>query len=247
MSRVIAIVNQKGGVGKTTSTINIGASLADRGKKVLLIDLDPQASLTTALGSKGISPTIYEVLKGENIISEIVLSHSNYFLVPSGIDLSGAELELSGVAGRECILKESLEEIISFYDFILIDCPPSLSLLTLNALVAANEIFIALQTEFLAMDGMNQLLSTVSLVQKRLNSKLIVKGIIATQYDARTGLHKEVYDTIKEHFGELVFKTPIRNTIALAESSSFGNDIFEYRPKSNGAKDYSDLVDEILI
>jgi chromosome partitioning protein len=246
MTRIIAIVNQKGGVGKTTSTINIGAGLASKEKNVLLIDLDPQASLTTALGVKGATPSIYEVLRGECKMDETIISHGNYNIIPSGIDLSGAELELSGIAGRECIMKEVLEPITNKYDYILLDCPPSLSLLTLNALVAAREIFIALQTEFLAMKGMTQLLSTVELVHKRLNHSLIIGGIIATHYDARKGLHKEVLETIREHFKDKVFKTNIRATVALAEASSFGKDIFEYKPKSNGALDYFNLVKEIL-
>jgi chromosome partitioning protein len=246
MTRIIAIVNQKGGVGKTTSTVNIGAGLAAKKKNVLLIDLDPQASLTTALGAKGSIPNIYEVLRGECQINKTIVSHGNYNIIPSGIDLSGAELELSGVAGRECILKEILEPIENKYDYILLDCPPSLSLLTLNALVAVKEIFITLQTEFLAMEGMTQLLSTVELVRKRLNPSLIINGIVVTLYDARKGLHREVLETIREHFNDKVFKTIIRTTVALAEASSFGKDIFEYKPKSNGALDYQYLVEEII-
>ncbi|UQZ91324.1 chromosome partitioning protein ParA (plasmid) [Deltaproteobacteria bacterium Smac51] len=246
MGRIIALVNQKGGVGKTTSTINIGAALAARKKKVLLVDLDPQASLTIALGAKGAAPTVYDVLKGRAGIGAAVLAHGAYRLVPSGPDLSGAELEIASVAGRECILKEALEAVEKDYDFILIDCPPSLSLLTLNALVAAGEIFVILQTEFLALEGMSQLLDTVDLVKKRLNSQLRLGGIVATQHDKRKGLHREVLESIKKHFPQAVFKTAVRNAVALAEAASFGRDIFEYRPKSAGAEDYANLAKEIL-
>ncbi|GHT93120.1 hypothetical protein FACS1894122_07880 [Alphaproteobacteria bacterium] len=247
MGRIVALVNQKGGVGKTTSTINIGASLAQKGRKVLLIDLDPQASLTVALGAKGRTPTIYEIMLNESKIEAAIVEHNQYHIIPSGINLSGIEIELSSVAGRECILKEAMESVQDKYDYILIDCPPSLSLLTLNALVFANEVFVALQTEFLAMEGMTQLLKTVDLVHKRLNQALQITGIIATQYDSRKGLHKEVLNTIKEHFGDKLFHPPIRNTIALAEASSFGLDIFEYKPNSNGALDYSELVANVTL
>jgi chromosome partitioning protein len=186
------------------------------------------------------------VLRGEKDIRETVVSHSFYKFVPAGINLSGAEIEFSNMAGRECILKEAVEVIQDQYEYILIDCPPSLSLLTLNALVASGEIFITLQTEFLAMEGMNQLLDTVDLVRKRLNPSLQISGIVANQYDSRKGLHKEVLRTIQIHFSDKLFKTPIRDFIAIAEAGSFGMDIFEYKPKSNAVHDYSELAAEII-
>ncbi len=245
-TRAISIVNQKGGVGKTTCTVNIGAALARLGKRVLLLDLDPQSSLTISLGAKGASPTMYDVLRGAAGVKDALLVHGKYVLLPSEIGLSAAEQELAPIAGRECVLREALEPVMGEYDYLLIDCPPSLSLLTLNALVAANEVFIALQTEYLALEGMTQLLSTIDLVKKRLNPALIVSGIIATQYDSRKGLHREVAATIAEAFPDKLFKTFIRNNIALAESTSFGLDIFEYRPKCNGAADFAALALEIV-
>ncbi len=245
--RTISLVNQKGGVGKTTCTINIGSALARMGKRVLLIDLDPQSSMTIALGAKGASPTVYDVLRGNCAVSDALLVHGKYVLLPSSIDLSAAEQELAPVAGRECVLREALEAdgITGAYDYLLIDCPPSLSLLTLNALVASEEVFIALQTEYLALEGMTQLLATIDLVKKRLNPNLSVSGIIATQYDARKGLHNEVVSTITEAFPDKLFKTFIRSNIALAEATSYGLDIFEYKPKCNGAVDFTALAAEI--
>jgi chromosome partitioning protein len=253
MSRIIAFVNQKGGVGKTTSAINIGAGLAFKGKSVLIVDFDPQASLTVALGAKGATPTIYEVLKGARKVEETMVAifedaaaYGSLKLIPSGIDLSGVELELVGATGRERVLKEIIEPIKSRFDYVLIDCPPSLSLLTLNALIAADELTIVMQTEFLAMEGMARLLETVDLVRERLNSSLRANGIIAAQYDCRKGIHKEALNAVRERFQDKLFKTPVRNCTALAEASSFGLDIFRYKPKSAGALDYGDLVNEIV-
>ncbi len=243
--RIISLVNQKGGVGKTTCTINIGAALARLGKRVLLIDLDPQSSMTTALGAKGASPTVYDALRGSCALSDALLVHGRYVLLPSSIDLSAAEQELAGVAGRECVLREAIAESLGQYDYILIDCPPSLSLLTLNALVASGEVLIALQTEYLALEGMTQLLATIDLVRKRLNASLSLSGIIATQYDARKGLHNEVVATIAEAFPGALFKTRVRSNIALAEATSYALDIFEYKPKCNGAADFAALAREI--
>ena len=244
--RTISLVNQKGGVGKTTCTANLGAALARLGKSVLLVDLDPQSSLTVSLGAKGASPTVYDVLRGEAQVKDALLVHGKYVLLPSEIGLSAAEQELAPIAGRECVLREALESVMGEYDYLLFDCPPSLSLLTLNALVASNEVFIALQTEYLALEGMTQLLATIDLVKKRLNPALEVSGIIATQYDSRKGLHREVLDTITEAFPAKLFKTFIRNNIALAEATSYGLDIFEYRPKCNGALDFASLAAEIV-
>lgn len=247
MARIIALVNQKGGVSKTTSTINIGAGLANKGKKVLLIDLDPQGNLTASLGIKAheLANTINEVLKGQVEASKAIVS-GKYDVIPADIRLSGAEIELSSQAGREMILKEKLDLLVNIYDYILIDCPPSLGLLTLNGLTAAKEIFIPLQAEYLALHGMSQLLQTVDTVKKRLNPGLEITGIIVSFYDNRKILNREVLESIESYFPELIFNTKIRNNISLAEAPSHGKDIFQYKPDSNGAIDYGDLVDEII-
>jgi chromosome partitioning protein len=247
MARVIALVNQKGGVGKTTSTINVGAALHRAGKRVLMVDLDPQGNLTVSVGIEAynLESTIFEVLKGDRKITEATVKRG-YDVVPADIRLSGADMELSAVPGREMLLKEALQQVASKYDYILIDCPPSLGLITLNGLTAAQEIFIPLQAEFLALNGMAQLLNTVKAVQKRLNPQLEVTGIITTLYDSRKNLNKEVLEKIQQYFPNKTFKTLIRDNVALAEAPSFGQDIFEYRPDSAGAKDYAALCEEII-
>jgi chromosome partitioning protein len=247
MTRVIAIANQKGGVGKTTSSINIGAGLARSGKRVLLVDLDPQGNLTVSLGiaAHELTATLYELLKGEVTATQATIK-GLYDVIPADIRLSGAELELSSQPGREMILKEALQPIQANYDYILIDCPPSLGLITLNGLTAAKEIFIPLQAEFLALNGMAQLLNTIKAVQKRLNPQLDITGIITTLYDSRKNLNKEVLEKIQEYFPDKAFKTLIRDNVALAEAPSFGKDIFDYRSDSNGATDYKELCSEII-
>lgn len=249
MTRIIAFVNQKGGVAKTTSAVNIGAGLAIKDKRVLLIDLDPQGNLTASLGINVIDldHTIYEVLKGDCTISQATVSvNHSYHVVPSDIRLSGAEIELGGQAGREMILKEALAPVVGRYDYILIDCPPSLSLLTLNALTAAKEMFIPLQTEYLALHGMAQLIKTTEIVKSRLNPELEITGIIGTLYDRRKSLNRDVIKKIKAYFPDKLFKTHIRNNVAIAEAQGFGIDIFQYKPKSNGASDYESLVNEVI-
>lgn len=247
-TRIIALVNQKGGVGKTTSTKNIGAGLTALGKKVLVIDLDPQANLTYSLGvsAHDTNNTIYEVLKGEIRVKDaIIVKDNGLHILPSSINLSGAEIELSGTAGRELLLKEALSDLKGQYDYILLDCPPSLGLLTLNALTTAREIFIPLQAEFLALQGMSKLIETIEVIKKRLNPELKVTGIIGTLYDSRKRLNREVIDKIKGYFGDKLFKTMIRDNISLAEAPSFGQDIFTYREDSKGAEDYKNLCKEI--
>jgi len=247
MPKTISLCNQKGGVGKTTCTLNIGAGLQKSGKKVLLIDLDPQAHLTYSLGvaAHELNRTIYDVFKGNAALAEVVVERDGLGVLPASLDLAGIEMELAGVPGREFLLREFLTQNDTF-DYILIDCPPSLGLLTLNALTAADEIFIPLQTEFLALKGMSKLLETIEAVKKRLNRDLDITGIIATRFDARKKLNKGIVDTITERFGDKLFKTIIRENISLAEAPGYGQTIFEYAPKSYGAVDYLALAREII-
>ena len=244
---VIAVINQKGGVGKTTSVVNLGAGLALLDKRVLVVDLDPQAHLTYSLGVQAheLNRTIYNLMKGEASLEEILVERSGLHLVPSSQDLSGAEMEFAVEAGREFLLREAMASSTG-YDFVLLDCPPSLGLLSLNALTSADEVYIALQTEFLALQGLSKLLETVEKVKQRLNHQLEITGIIATRYDGRKVLNQEVAEKIRKHFGEKVFTTFIRDNISLAEAPSFGRSIFEYRPGSRGAEDYMSLCREML-
>jgi len=245
--KIIALINQKGGVGKTTCAINIGAGLNMLNKRVLLIDLDPQAHLTYSLGlpAHELKNTVYELLKGNVTLKDTIIKRNGLSLVPSSLNLSGAEIEFSGMAGREFLLKEILDRENKF-DYAFIDCPPSLSLLTLNALTTAQEVYIPLQTEFLALQGMTKLLETIAIVKKRLNSGLDITGIIATRFDIRKNLNREVVNKIKEYFGDKLFSTMIRDNISLAEAPSFGKTIFEYKSNSYGAKDYLNLCREIV-
>lgn len=247
MTKIIALVNQKGGTGKTTSTINIATGLTNKGYKVLTIDLDPQGSLTASLGIDTYNNpnTIYEALNGQIKAQDCIIK-KNFDIMPSDIRLSGAEIELSSIPGRETILKKILDPVLNNYDYILIDCPPSLTLLTLNGLVAAKEIYITLQPEYLALLGMSQLIKTIETVKKRLNPGLEVTGIIITMHDNRKILNKEVIENVEAYFPDKIFNTKIRNNVALAEAPAQGLDIFSYRPNSNGAEDYNNLVDEIL-
>lgn len=243
----IAFINQKGGVGKTTCTMNIGAGLSTLNKKVLLIDLDPQAHLTYSLGiaAHELKNTVYELLKGDCKANNAIINRNGIALLPSSLELSGAEIEFSGIAGREFLLREALEGIHD-YDYMLIDCPPSLGLLTLNALTTTQEVYIPLQTEFLALQGMSKLLNTINIVKKRLNNNIEVTGIIATRFDNRKNLNKEVVEKIESYFGTRLFKTLIRDNVSLAEAPSFGQTIFEYKANSYGAKDYLSLCHEII-
>lgn len=246
--KLIALTNQKGGVGKTTSTINIGAGLAKLGKRVLLIDLDPQANLTYSLRmhSHRLDKTIYQALKGEARMDEVIIKHEDFDILPSSIELSGAELELAGEPARENLLKSLIKQLDhNAYDYVLVDCPPNLGLLTLNAFTAVDDIFIVLQSEYLALHGLSKLLDLVKVVQQRLNKNLEVGGIICTLFDSRKNLNKEVVGHIKDYFGPKVFKTIIRDNVALAEAPSHHKTIFEYDGNSMGAQDYFALAKEI--
>ena len=245
MSKTITLSNHKGGVGKTTSVINIGAGLVSLGKKVLLVDLDPQANLSQSLGYRDQELTIYGALKGEQEVKPIEVL-PGLELVPSTLDLAGAEIELSAEAGREFILKELLEPLRSSYDYIIIDSPPSLGLLTINAFTASNEVLIPLQSQYLALQGLTVLQGVIEKIQKRLNKGLKLGGVFITQYDKRKVLHREVAQSIEAHFTGQLYKTKIRDNIALAEAPAVGQDIFRYSSKSYGAEDYLALCKEVI-
>jgi len=249
MSEVIAISNHKGGVGKTTSAINIGAGLNRLGKSILLVDLDPQANLTQGLGLKEQEPNIYGALRGLYPLRPVKV-REGLDIVPSHLDLAGAEVELISEPGRDQILTELLRPYRlskgGGYDYIIIDSPPSLGLLTLNALTAANKVLIPIQAEYFAMQGLTKLMDIIKKIQGRLNEGLVVGGIIITQYDNRLILKRNVVKAIEKHFSGKVFSTRIRNNIALSEAPLNGKDIFSYNPESNGAADYMALSQEIL-
>ena len=250
-TRIIAVANHKGGVGKTTTIVNLSAALAKLGKKVLLIDIDPGAHATYSMGvlAHKRDRTVYHLLKGQaslmEVLVEIVLDKESLDLVPSSLNLAEAEVELSGLPGREFLLREALEYELP-YDIVFIDCPPSLGLLTLNALAAASEVFIPLQTEYLALQGLSKLLETIEVVKARLNPKLNISGVIGTRFDKRKILNREVVEKIREYFKDKVFDILIRENISLAESPSYGLTILEYFPNSHGAQDYISLAKEIL-
>jgi len=245
MSKVISISNHKGGVGKTTSAINIGAGLNKLGKNILLIDLDPQANLSQSLGLIEPERNIYGALRGQYKLQPIEIL-KGLDVIPSTLDLSGAEVELSGEPGREYILRELIEPIRASYDFIIIDSPPSLGLLTINSFTASDEILIPLQAQYLALQGLAKLIEVVDKIKGRLNKGLKIGGVFITQYDSRKVLNRDVVSTIEAHFKENVFKTKIRDNIALAEAPSQGLDIFRYNSKTYGAEDYLSLSKEIL-
>ena len=258
--RIIAIVNQKGGVGKTTTTCNLGAGLAHRGKRVLLVDLDAQAHLTFHLGIDNTQTpvTVYDLMTGRCAMGEVIVARSDRLHVaPSHIDLAGAEVELVSRVARERILRDALAPCADDYDVALVDCPPSLGLMTLNALVAADEIILTLQPHVLALQGMSKLLETAQLIRERLNRRLKISGVVFCMFDGRTSLSGEVVADVESFFagaakgdplfaGVRVFDTRIRRNIKLAEAPGFGQTIFEYAPSSHGAEDYEHLTDELL-
>lgn len=245
MSKVISISNHKGGVGKTTSAINIGAGLNKLGKKILLIDLDPQANLSQSLGLIDQDKNIYGAIRGEYKLQPIQVL-KGLDIIPSTLDLSGAEIELSGEAGREYILRELIAPLKKQYDYIIIDSPPSLGLLTINSFTASDEILIPLQAQYLAIQGLTKLLEVIDKIKKRLNKKLKVGGVFITQYDSRKVLNRDVVTSIKQRFKTEVLKTMIRDNVALAEAPTQGVDIFRYQLKSKGAEDYLALCKEII-
>lgn len=250
MSKVIAIANQKGGVGKTTTSVNLSSCLAYKGKKVLVIDIDPQGNTTSGLGidKKIISKSIYDVLINDVKIEDTLIDTGieNLSLCPSNIELAGAEVELVSVISRETRMKAAISEVRKVYDFIIIDCPPSLGLLTVNSLTAADTILVPIQCEYYALEGLSQLMNTVKLVQKHLNPDLDVEGVVLTMFDARTNLSIQVVDEVKKFFKNKVYRTIIPRNVRLSEAPSFGLPIIQYDAKSKGAECYIELAEEVI-
>ncbi|HAG50750.1 MAG: chromosome partitioning protein ParA [Deltaproteobacteria bacterium GWC2_42_51] len=251
MAKIISISNQKGGVGKTTTAVNLSASLAVTEKRVLLVDFDPQGNATSGIGiaKNGSNASIYQVIIKHKNLKEVIKDTELSFLktVPSTIDLIGAELELIDDPAREVRLRDALKDVVTDFDYIIIDCPPSLSLLTLNALTAANSVIIPLQCEYYALEGLSQLMKTVDLIKKSLNPSLEIEGILLTMFDPRNNLAHQVAQEVKTHFVERVFKTVIPRNVRLSESPSFGKPVILYDVTSKGASSYMELANEIIL
>lgn len=249
MVRILAIANQKGGVGKTTTAINLGASLAIIGHRVLLVDTDPQGNTSSGVGIKKaeVKQCIYDVLVGDVPLEDVIITSDvkNLDVVPATIQLAGAEIELVSTISRERRLENALETVSKRYDFIIIDCPPSLGIITLNALTAANGLLIPVQCEFYALEGLTQLLNTVKLVQRHLNKNLEIEGVLLTMYDARTNLGQQVIAEVKKHFGPQVYQTVIPRNVRLSEAPSYGQPAVIYDVKSKGAEAYIELAKEV--
>ena len=250
MGKAIAIANQKGGVGKTTTTINLSASLAAKGKKVLVVDTDPQGNTTSGFGveKNDLDNTIYELILGECSIQDCLISEviPQVSLVPSNVNLSAAEIELIGVNKKEYILKNEVDYIKDNYDFIIIDCPPSLNMLTINALTTADTVLVPIQCEYYALEGLSQLIHTINLVKARLNPKLDMEGVVFTMYDARTNLSMQVVENVKDNLSQYIYKTIIPRNVRLAEAPSYGMPINMYDAKSAGAEAYMLLAEEVI-
>lgn len=250
VGRIIAIANQKGGVGKTTTSINLSSCLAEKGKKVLAIDLDPQGNMTSGLGveKESVENTVYELILGECTIKESISKTvvNNLTIIPSNVNLAGAEIELLGINDKEYILRTAVDYIRDDYDFIIIDCPPSLNMLTVNAMTTADTVLVPIQCEYYALEGLSQLIHTINLVQERLNPKLQIEGVVFTMYDVRTNLSNQVVDTVKENLDTKIYNTMIPRNIRLAEAPSYGIPINMYDSKSAGAESYRNLAKEII-
>ena len=250
MSRTIAIANQKGGVGKSTTAINLSSCLAEAGQKVLTIDIDPQGNTTSGLGIDKDSQevTVYELLIGECELEDCLIStdFENLSLIPSDVDLAGAEIELIGIDNKEYVLKEHIDQIRDQYDFIIIDCPPSLNMLTINAMTTADTVLVPIQCEYYALEGLSQLMHTIDLVQQRLNPDLEIEGIVFTMYDARTNLSLQVVENVKNNLQQSIYKTIIPRNVRLAEAPSHGLPINIYDSRSAGAESYRLLAEEVI-
>ena len=250
MGKIIAVTNQKGGVGKTTSTVNLGASLALLGQKVLLVDIDPQGNATSGVGiNKGdMDQCVYNILVDDIDAREVCVPTDveNLSIIPATIQLAGAEIELVSAMSREVQLKKSLEDLKSDYDYILIDCPPSLGLLTINALTASDSVIIPVQCEYYALEGLSQLLNTIRLIQRHLNKQLMIEGVLLTMLDARTNLGLQVVEEVKMYFQDKVYKSIVPRNVRLGEAPSHGKPITVYDPKSKGAEVYLELAKEVM-
>ncbi|MCI6235666.1 MAG: AAA family ATPase [Lachnospiraceae bacterium] len=250
MGKIISVANQKGGVGKTTTTINLSAALAEKGKKILIIDIDPQGNTSSGFGvdKNQKDNTVYELILGycpinEAIIHEVV---PGIDLIPSNVNLAGAEIELIDKTHKEAILKKELDYVRDDYDFIMIDCPPSLNVLTVNAMVASDTVLVPIQCEFYALEGLSQLIHTINLVRERLNRRLDIEGIVFTMYDSRTNLSQQVVENVKAHVTQHIYETMIPRNVRLAEAPSYGEPITIYDPRSVGAEAYRNLAQELL-
>lgn len=250
MGKIISIANQKGGVGKTTTTINLSACLAEAGKRVLVIDMDPQGNTTSGLGIEKdeAENTVYEVILRTVDIKDAIIENifDNLDIIPSNVNLAGAEIDLIDVENREYILKDSLAEVKDNYDFIILDCPPSLSMLTVNAMTASNTVLVPIQCEYYALEGLTQLMHTINLVKKKLNKKLELEGVVFTMYDSRTNLSLQVVENVKDNLQEKIYKTIIPRNIRLAEAPSHGLPINIYDKRSTGAESYRNLAQEVI-
>ncbi len=250
MSKIIAVFNQKGGVGKTTTNMNLTTALAMEGYRVLTVDIDPQGNTTSGFGfeKEKIENNIYDAIINGDDVKNIILTtgFKGLHILPSNIDLAGSEIELADKDGRESRLRNVLEPVANYYDYIFIDCPPSLGLLTINALVASDAVLIPIQCEYYALEGVGQLLNTVTLVKKSLNPKLGIEGVLLTMYDSRTNLSVQVAEEVRGYFKDKVYQTNIPRNIRLAEAPSFGQTIFEYAPQSKGSKAYLELAREFI-
>ena len=250
MGRIIAIANQKGGVGKTTTAINLSSCLADKGQRVLSIDMDPQGNMTSGLGvdKDEVEKTVYDLIIGEAKIDEVIQKNvmDNLDVIPTNIDLSAAEIELIGIDDKEYIVRNAVHKVKDDYDFIIIDCPPSLSMLTINAMTTADSVIVPIQCEYYALEGLSQLMHTVQLVKERLNPVLEMECVVFTMYDARTNLSLQVVENVKDNLHQNIYKTIIPRNIRLAEAPSYGMPINKYDPKSAGSDAYMRLADEVI-